>query len=145
MATSNAQRVKAAIIGALADAPGLSGVQVAYSLPRSPEREVVYGGGIDVDQKIGTGRSSEGNTTRDEDASIDLHVRVQLPGEDCEAVEARALELGEAVESHLALTTPDVLGLLDASVSGYELVSGVDDDSAIAVLTYHIQTTSYIT
>lgn len=146
MAASNAQAVKAAIITALQALQGttLAGVQVEYSFPRDLMRECIYGGRIQGNQEIGAGRSS-GNTSRDERVVILLHLRVSKPGGTCADAEARALAIGAVVEGYLAANTPSATGLLDASIDSFDLDSDIDDDGAYALLTYRIQTQSYIT
>jgi hypothetical protein len=140
MATSNAVAAKKAIL----ELVRIRGVayQVEYSPPNSVEREGLYGGRIDMAQEISAGRGSQGFTTRDEDGSIAFHYHSYLPGGTCEEAEERALEMGVDLEEVLALTTPDVPALLNASVTGYELTSYANDEAAWAVLTYQVRIVS---
>lgn len=148
MATSNARAVKAKIITdltALAIPSGsLDGVQVAYAQPRNIDRQWIYGGKVTVDQEISSGRTGA-DTTREETATILLHIRAFMPGATCEDAETRALVIGAVLEGYFATTGPVVTGLLDASVAGWELDSDYDDDAALADLTYQIRTQSWIT
>lgn len=137
MATSNAVAAKKAILD-LIRARGVE-YQVEYSQPSTVDREGFYGGRIDMGQEISAGRGSQGLTTRDEDGTIAFHYHSYQPGSTCEEAEERALEMGADLEEVLALTTPDVAGLLDASVSGYELNSYANDEAAWAVLTYQVR------
>src|SRR5260221_68993 len=116
--TSNAPAVKAALITALAAAPDLSGIQVAYSRPRDMERECIYGGHIAVTQAVDAGKDNSGSSPRTEVAHIDIHIRVAAIGDDVEAAEARAVELGAVIEAYLAVEVPIVDGLAAIETTG---------------------------
>lgn len=145
--TSNAQAVKAGLITTLAaltdPSEALDGVQVTYSAPSKIERATIYGGRIDVDQTIVSGRAS-GSTTREERATILLHVRVYRVGGTPAEAEAAAVAIAAVVEDYLATTTPSVTGLLNAEVTGWALDSDEDDDGALAVATLQVRTESHI-
>ena len=134
MTPSIGRAVKAAIITDLAAL--LTTIPVLYSLPRDIPRQLVYGGRIDMDQRISAGRTSAGDTTRDEDGTIAVHIRTR--GTDAEAAEVAALSYGAYLEAYLAGTGPVVSGLTNAEVDNYELVSGPDDEGFSALLTYRI-------
>lgn len=142
--TSNAPTIKAAIIDALREAPGMGDVSVGYSWSAKMGRECIYGGSISVTQKVSSGRDDEGNATRDETAIIDIHVRVGNIGEDNEAAETRAVEIGAALEAYLAVHTPSVPGLLAIEVGGYALASSFDDQGAFALALYPVRADSYL-
>jgi hypothetical protein len=148
MAGVNAQAVKAALLAQIAALPELAGVQVAYSYPgRTVERECVYGGRIEGATALAAMRAGA-RLKREEDSVLSLHISVDTPGEaSTEAAEARTVALGAPIENHIAAnpTLGDVPGLLLARVAGHELDSGVDDESAEAVLTYQIALKSYLT
>ena len=123
----------------------LDGVQVAYGQPREGfEREGVYGGKITIAQDISAGRSA-GNSTREEHATIQFHVRVYQPGDTLAEVEARALVLGAVLEDYLAATLPAVTGLVELRVNSCELESGMDEEGSEAIATYTVTTTSVLT
>src|SRR6185369_3055051 len=122
------------------------GVQVTYAPTRDMDRECVYGGQVEMQQHISAGRNSDGYTTRDETGVIEIHIRVTAPGSDQQVTEARAVELGTALEDFLSLNTPVIEnGTLDASVEGYVLTSWADDDGATTIMTYRIGTETTIT
>lgn len=142
--TSNGPAIKAALIAALSDAPGLDGVDVGYSWTQAMGRECIYGGAVSVEQSISSGRDAEGNVTRDEDVTVNLHIRVSAIGDTNEAAELRAIEIGAALETYLALHMPDLPGLLTVDVTGYDLASSFDDDGAFALCTYPVRAKSYL-
>lgn len=146
MSGTRGQAIKAAILAALADAPGLEGVTVAYSAPtRDLPRECLYGGQIEMQQHISAGRTPDGHTTRDEEGVLEVHIRVEKLGGTEQETEIRATELGTALEEFLSLNTPVMAaGNLDASVEGYVLVSASDEDGATSLMTYRIATETTI-
>ncbi len=146
MSGTLAVAIKTAIITALQAAPGLDGIQVEYSDTRDMAREVVYGGQIEMTQRISGGRTADGHTTRDETGVLQLHLMVMKPGGTKQDTEARAVAIGAEVENFLALNTPTMpSGTLDASIEGYVITSWYDDDAANTLLTYRIGTSATIT
>jgi len=137
----------APIGGVLRDLPDLTGVQVAYSYPPDAEREAVYGdnsveGNVTLSAMMGSGRLK-----RQEQSVFGLVVMATEPGQPyTAAVEARVAQLGAAVEEYIAAnpTCGDVPDVKLVEIVAIELDSGVDDESATAVLTYQIRVTSYL-
>lgn len=147
MAGTNVQAAKAALMARIKALPELDGIQVDYSTgQRDPERERIFGGKAHAAHTPSAMRGS-GRVKREENASINVHIRVAAVGGDEETAEARAVELGTPIEDSLAgdpsLDTP--AGVLKALVSDVELGSYVDDDGAFAALDYQISVDSYLT
>jgi hypothetical protein len=133
MAGTNAVAAKKAIIALLRAAPKLAGVQVAYSWPtRDAEREVISGGKFEFTQQ----REGYGSA-REENLTLDLFIVVRTPGGTVEDAETRAVELGSIVED-VVRANPHLAGVKVAGVAGGDSNSGVDDDSAVCELAYHI-------
>lgn len=149
MAGTNAAAAKAALITAIGALTGLGDLQVSYSYPgRTTDRDLVYGGRITGPIALSTMRGS-GRLKRIEDSVLQLHIEVARPGEDTSAVtEARACEIGEAIEEYLAANPAledAVTGLLLAAPQGFDLESAIADESSITVLTYRILLKSHLT
>lgn len=150
MAGTRVAAVKAALIGqdgTLKQLPGLDGVQVEYGYPASPDRECVYGDNSAAGTVSLAAMRGPGRLKRDEVTVFGLVVLVTEPGHaDTEQVEARAAELGAAIEEYLAAnpTCGDIADVKLVEVVRIELDSAVDDDSATAVLTYFLQIKSYL-
>lgn len=141
--TSTAPAIKRALIEALREA-GLDGVDIGYSWTKAMGRECIYGGAMSVEQEISSGRDADGNATRNETATINLHVRVSTPGGTAEEAEFRTVEIGAALEAYLAAHMPTVPGLLTVDIGGYDLASSFDDDGAFASATYPVRAESYL-
>lgn len=139
--TSNGQALKQALVTAFASA--LSGVSVTYSPPADLPDECVYGGKISGSMSMSAFRTFGGDTTRDEEPTVEFVVRIFKEGEsDTATADARAFAIGAAMESYLAANSPSVTGLLNAEVSTYDLESTLVDEGAIATLTYRISARS---
>jgi hypothetical protein len=150
---TNAAAARAALLGEagqLQALPGLADVKVAYSLPREIPRELVYGGQVIGPVGLAAMKGgAAGRIKREENLSLQIHVRVHTPGQTTtEAADARAVEIGAAVEEYIAgnPTLDNVPGLLLAAVEAIELdPGGVDDEGATAELTLQIALKSYLT
>ena len=149
MAGTRIPAVKAALIGkagALREVPGLNKVLVAYSYPADPGRECVYGDNSATGPvSLAAMKPAGGRLRREEDTTFGLVVMVTEPGHDnTEVVEARAAEIGTAIEEYIAAnpTCGDLADVKVVDVVSIELDSGVDDESATAVLTYQIHVKS---
>lgn len=148
MAGTNIAAAKSALIAALKTLPALEGVQVAYSYPgRTVERECIYWGERAAGPASVQAMAGSGRIKREEQPTTSLHIAVTQPGNaDTEATDARAAQLGAAVENWLAANkTLGVDGLTLAAVDSIELDGGVDDESALSILTYQITFRSYLT
>lgn len=149
MAGTNAAAAKAALIAKIGALAGLGDLQVSYSYPgRTTDRDLVYGGRITGPIALSTMRGS-GRLKRIEDQVLNLHIEVVRPGEDtAEATEARACEIGAGIENYLAAnpTLEDaVTGLLLVAPQGFDMESGLVDESSMTTLTYQILLKSHLT
>jgi hypothetical protein len=149
MAGTNAAAAKAALIAKVGTLTGLGDLQVSYSYPgRTTDRDLVYGGRITGPIALSTMRGS-GRLKRIEDPVLNLHIEVARPGEGTsEVTEARACEIGTAIENYLAAnpTLQDaVTGLLLVTPQGFDMESSIDDESSYTVLTYRILLKSHLT
>jgi hypothetical protein len=142
MTTSNLQAVKVAIFEQLALRPGLADTTVVYKPKREFPDRCIYGGGLNATQNISAGRTGA-DTTRDENGTITIHVRVLLKGEDADVAEAAVVALGAEIEAYLAATDPAVLGLLNASITAFAVNSEYTDDAVVGYGSWTIQTESY--
>jgi len=145
MAGTNAAAAKKALLDAIAASADtdLTGVIVSYSFSgkRLDEaREYIYGGKVDGSANHMAFQGS-GRVPRREDLTLDLHVRVDKPGQETtETAELRAVAIGAAVENLIA-ADPDLSGVTGLDVvkmTGLVLDSVVDDQGAIAILTYQV-------
>jgi hypothetical protein len=146
MAGSNIVAVKRHIIATL---PGLLGIVGDYSYVgkrHDGEREYLYLGSRASGSVAVAAMAGGGRFARAEELSFSLALAVRTPGEETvEAVEARAVELGTAVEEFLAGNwTAGIPGLMKLTITAVELESGIDDDGADTTLTYTLQANSQI-
>lgn len=150
MSGTVAAAAKAKLVGTnnvLSGLSGLDGVIIGYSMPRDLPRECIYGGKVTGAVELSAMRGSTGRVKREENLSLNLHIRVHDKGQPTtETVEARATEIGLAVEDWIAAnpTLGGVPSLKVAKVQGVELDSGIDDDSATAELTLTIGLMSFL-
>jgi hypothetical protein len=151
--TTNAAAARAALLGEaglLQSLPGLDGVTVAYSLPREVPRELVYGGQVAGAARLAAMKGgAAGRIKREEDLSLQVHVRVHEPGRTTtEATDTRAVQIAAVIEEYIAgnPTLDSLPGLRLAAVEAVELDPGaVDDDGATSLLTLQIGLKSYLT
>lgn len=134
---------KRAVIGRLAEAPAMAGVQVAYAFPgKSVERECVYGGGVRWT------RQSAGDDGHRElwlqASTVGLYVRVFEPGASVEETDARAEELGLVLEELLETDRQLAGGLTVAGITGGTADYGVDDDGPVSILHYQVRVDCYV-
>lgn len=150
MSGTVAAAAKAKLVGVnnvLSGLAGLNGVIVAYCMPRDLPRECVYGGKVTGSVELSAMRGSTGRVKREEELSLNLHIRVHDKGQQTpETVEARAVELSNLIEDWIAANPSlgDVPNLLVAKVQGVELDSGIEDDGATAELTLTIGLKSFL-
>lgn len=140
MPGTNAVAAKKALIARLQTDPSLEGIQVTYAWPgKRAERELVCGGKWRFAQRRGGYGSA-----REEDLTLDLFILVRTPGADLAEVEDRAVEIGALVEAVAADPSwwGDVPGLKLAGVTSGDSNPGIDDDSAVCELAYHVACTS---
>lgn len=97
MATSTFLAVKTAVIDGLKARPALSGVQVAWGIPKALERELIVVLGADGEQVFG----ALGGRRRDESLEVDVTISVTGNDSDQERVSRRALALFAEVEAFL--------------------------------------------
>lgn len=132
--------------GLLTTLPGLSGVEVAYSMPREIPREVVFGGTFAGPVSLSAMRGG-GRIKREGNVSLQIHIRVSEPGNNTtEATDARAAEIGTAIEEYIA-ANPTLDALTDLKLAAVESIDGdgwVDEDGATSVLTLQINLKSYL-
>jgi hypothetical protein len=149
VAGTNSRAAKSALIAALVVAyaadDDMTDVVVKYGPGRDLPREFVYGGRVRGQQEFLTFRSAE-RIPRKEVITIDLHVRVEVPGGDQDESEARACDIGAVVENLIAtnttLNTADVKLL---KVTTTDLQSNTDDDGSWSLLTYQVAVESHLT
>lgn len=150
MSGTLAYAVKRFLVDQLGELPSLEGVQTAYSYPgRTIERECVYGGRSAGSSELAAFSPAGQPVRRTENFTVDLVIWVFTPGEsDTAAAEARAVEIGSAVETWIdnnPTFAGDIPKLLKAYVAGFELDSGLTDDGAVAELVYSIAVQTYLT
>lgn len=148
MAGSNIYNAKVALLAAIDALPALDGVTVGWSYSgkaHGSTREYIYLGSASGPVTAGA-MAAGGRYLREESPVLQLHVLVEKLGQETtQTAEARAIELGTAVEEYLAANwTLGVAGLLAARVVDEELDSAVDDDGAQAIYTLGIQLTSHV-
>lgn len=134
--------VKRALVAALQTA--LPGVQVLYSWSGDAERECVYLGDAEFSQELLT-FAGGGRTRRREGVSAAVHVAVQMPGGTEEDTEARAVEIGTLLEHAIAGNPTQTGAALNFTVTGGDMASGSDDESALSVLSYEVLAESHLT
>lgn len=146
MSGTRAAVIKQALVAGLTDA--LDGIEVRYGASGTLPRELVYLGRVASEQQPlafqpGVGR----RMPRKEQLTVTVHVRIDMPGEDEEAAEARACEVGGLLEDVIAAqpSFPLADGALFIIASTTELQSDVDDDGALALLTYTFVVTAHLT
>jgi hypothetical protein len=152
MAGTTAAAVKAKLVGANGVLRGLTGMEsvaVAYTPPlRDIPRELVYAGGIGgpvepVAMKAGT------RVKRLERPQVTLYVRVHKKGQkDCEAGDARAVEIATVIENYLAAnyTLGGLANLKAALVDDIRLDQGfIEDDGATSMLAISVACQSFLT
>ena len=149
MAGSATQLVKKRLVDlsrlALVADPVTEQVTVAYSYSgKDHERELVHGGRATSTQSYPLSDGGTIRHQRDQTVTVKLHVVVRIPGGTQEEAEARATEIGTRIEERIAATadlddTDSELGVIQAGVVADDLDGDVDDDSAIAVLTYDVE------
>ncbi len=150
MSGTVAAAAKAKLVGtgnALVGLSGMNTVTVAYCMPRDLPRECVYGGKVSGPVELSAMRGSTGRVKREENLSLNLHIRVHDKGQPTpETVEARAVEISNIIEDWIAAnpTLGDVPSLLSAKVEAVELDSGIEDDSATAEMTLTIGLKSFL-
>lgn len=103
-------------------------------------REYIFGGSRSDGSVTLSAMAGGERIKREESAEWNLHIQVVIPGEEThEASDARATEIGTAVENFLASNwTLGVAGLMKVTVTGWTLVGGNDDDGARSTLTYSL-------
>lgn len=144
MSGTVAAAAKARLVGAnnvLSGLPGLANVDVAYTMPRSLPRELIYGGKVSGSVELAAMRGNTGRVKRQENLNLTLYIRVHDKGQaTTETVEARAAEIAVVVENWIAAnsTLGDLPNLKLATVESVEIDSGIEDDSATAELTLTI-------
>jgi hypothetical protein len=149
MAGTVAVATKRKLIEMLRADPGLAGVEVFYSFPgRTVERDVIYGGQFSPGEVQLASMAGGGRLSRREDLTLDLHIESMEPGhQDTLAVDERVCAFGLVVE-HLVAGNPtldnSIEGLRLIKVMGVDLDGGVEDEAAIAVLTYKLGIMSHI-
>ena len=136
--------VKRALVAALQTALAAEGVQVLYSWTGEAERECVYLGDVEFTQEPLT-FAGGGRTRRSEDVVAAVHVAVQIPGGTEEDVEARAVEIGTLLEHAIAGNPTQTGAALQFTVTGGDMASGSDDESALSVLSYGVLAESHLT
>lgn len=134
---------KRAVIERLRDAPQLDGVQVAYAWPgRDAQRDLVYGGGVRwTITSAGDDGARELWLQRN---TIGIYVRVTEPGGAVQDVDARAEQLGLAVEEVLEADRQLVGGLTVAGISAGSADYVADDDNTTSILHYQVQVDCYV-
>lgn len=142
MSGTNAYAAKKALIDQLKALPALADVTVSYGHDvADPGRDWIHGGRVTGPQEYPNLKGGSSRFSRDERIQAALVIRSMVAdGTGLEGAEARATALGTVVEEFVAshLDLSGLSGLLYAGVVNVDLVSDVDDDGAVAVLTYQI-------
>lgn len=132
--------------GVLAGLPGMTGVVVAYSMPRDIPRELVCGGEVSGPVAVAAMKGS-GRIKREEDLTMALHVRVYTLGQKTtEVSDARAVAISTLIEEYIAAneTLGGVTDLKLASVAGVTLDGFIDDDGATSLLTLRVALKAFL-
>lgn len=150
MAGNRGYALKRYVIDQIALLPAFAhpDTQVAYTWPgRNVGREVLFGGKVSGVMAPAAMRGSGQLQPRTEQLTLALHVYVETPGEeDCAATEARAVELGTAVEEWIAGNpVPPIEGMKSLWVASYDVESGVEDEASITGIDYILSALSYLT
>lgn len=121
----------------------LAGVQVSYAWPgRSPQREVVYGGGVRFT------RASAGHDGQRElwleTAIVGLYVRVTKSGVDVADTDARAVEIARVVETLLEDEPRLAGGFTYTGITGGSADYAADDNGPVSILAYQVQIQYYL-
>lgn len=149
MSGTVAAAAKARLVGTgnvLSGLSGMEGVDVAYDMPPTVPREVVYGGKVDGPVQL-VGMRGGTRVKREENLTLHLHIRVYKLGEKTtETAEARAAALSTIVEDYIAAnyTLGDLTDLKLASVTGVDLDGFLDDEGATALMTITVALKSYL-
>lgn len=127
----------------------LPGVKVSYSDPsRDEPREAVYGGSVAGPVRLAAFAGAGGRVRRTEELTLQLHVRVYIPGKKtCEASDARAVAIGDVICNYIAAnwTLGDLPDLKKATVDAVDLDGWLDDTGAGSTLTISVGLLSYLT
>lgn len=152
MSGSIGAAAKAKLVGennVLSGLSGMTGVEVAYDMPRSVPREVVFGGDVGGPVELESfGRDGSDEVGRSERLSLQLFVQVyQLGQATSEAVTTRATAISAIVETYIALngTLGGLANLLAATVEAIAISSWLEDDGATARVTLTIGLESHLT
>jgi hypothetical protein len=146
MAGTNAHVAKRALVNLLSAAPALTGVQVTYAFAGDSLREAIYLGKATWDTEPLAFRAGA-RMKRKEDLTVELYLRVMVPGGEPSAAEARVVELGTVAEELIATDTTlsGATGLRMAQVRGGEMDHWTNDDGVIAGLMYRVDFLSELT
>lgn len=135
MSGTIAAAAKARLVGTsnvLSGLSGMTGVIVAYNMPRDVPEEVIYGGKISGPVELAAMKGgSGGRVKRKEDLTLRLHIRVCKKGEaTTEDAETRAAALSTIVEDYIAenYTLGDLANLKLARVESVDMDSWLTDD-----------------
>lgn len=150
---SVAQAAKAALVGesgvlAPLFTGDLAGVKVRYGMPaKDIPRELVYAGILAGPVALAA-MAGGGRVKRQEDLTLQLHVRVWKPNGSREELDGRAAAIGDVICDYLAANWTlggGIEGLKKASVESVELDGWTDEDGSGAVLTLAIGLMTYLT
>lgn len=150
MAGSIAAAAKARLVGedgVLAGLPGMAGVEVSYSMPRDPPRELVVGGRVGGPSEPIAMRGGT-RIRRSEDLRLALLVRVHKPGEaTAEATDARAVAIGTLIENYISANPrlgDTIADLKHARVVDIDLDSFAASQGYTSELTIQVALTSVL-
>jgi hypothetical protein len=143
MAGINGVAIKRAIHTRLVAAPTLDGVRVDRHLDLSSSpNEYVYFGELEFDHRYVTSRGGGSRYPREEIAYLYVYIEVWEYGGDIDAVEDRAVEIGEVLE-HVLAEDPNLSGLpgvIYGGVAGGDLFPETSVKNAVGVtLVYRLQ------
>lgn len=144
MATSTIPAFKAALLLALTNRAGLTGVQVTYGAPLpQPTREWIWLGDVDGQQDA----AAFGHSRREEEFGMTVLIGVTRGGTDQQATSERAFTIAAEIENELR-TNADVSGTVRlAEIKGpirLEELSATDGTSRGAHLTITIRASARI-
>lgn len=120
----------------------LADVQVTYAWPGEPQDDCIYGGGVRF-TRVSAGHDGYRELWL-ETATVGVYIRAKRSGVDAEASDARATELGAALEELLAEQPELSEGFSYTGIFAGQADYALDNEWATTVLAYQVQIQYYL-